>query len=227
MITSPTGRVYVGSALDFIERIKHYKRYSCKNQTKLYNSLIKYGWESHIFEIVWEGDVSEMYKYETLIGWKFDVLSQENLNCRLPKLGDIYSCVSQETRDKIGASKKDNKNFLGKKHSEEAKEKMRKPKSKEAIDKMIESKKNISKETRDKMSNWQIGRKMPKESVEKSVKARKKPVIQMDLNEEFIKEWDCAKTASKELKTSSSSITACCKKRLKTAGKFKWKYKNN
>lgn len=230
MITSPIGRLYVGSALNFTKRIEHYKRYACKKQTKLYNSLIKYGYENHKFEIVWQGDISEMYKYETLIGWGFNVLESENLNLRLPKYGDIYSSVSQETRDKIGLTKIGNKNFLGKKHTEETKKKMSASKqnlSEETLEKMREAKRNLSQETREKMSKWQIGRKMSKEAIEKSSNSRKIPVIQLDLQGNFIKEWDSAKTAGKTLNISPTNIANCCKDKQKTTGKFKWKYKIN
>ena len=54
----------------------------------------------------------------------------------------------------------------------------------------------------------------------------KKPVLQYDLNNNFIKEWTSAKDAAEELKLNSSSITGNCKGRLKTACKFIWKYKN-
>lgn len=228
MITNPKGRIYVGSTLNFIKRIQHYKRYRCKNQTKLYYSLIKYGYENHVIEIVWKGCISEMYKYETLIGWNFDVLEKENMNLRLPKFGDVYSCVSQDTRDKIGISKKNNKNFLGKRHNQETKNKMSLSKrnmSQETKNKMKASKQNISIETRQKMSAWQIGRKMSEESIEKSNKARRIAIIQMDLKENFIKEWDSAKNAGKELNINASAIAGCCKNKLKHAGKFKWKYK--
>ena len=50
MITSPTGRIYVGSTIDIDYRFSQYKRLQCKNQIKLYNSLIKHGFEKHNFE---------------------------------------------------------------------------------------------------------------------------------------------------------------------------------
>jgi len=74
--------------------------------------------------------------------------------------------VSDEVRAKIGASKKDNKNFLGRKHSEETKAKMRKPKTEEHKRKLSEFRKGKkffphSIETRAKMSknNGQLGNK--------------------------------------------------------------------
>lgn len=106
MITSPTNRIYISSTIDIDYRWNNYNLFDCKSQRKLYNSFIKHGVESHIFEIVWAGELSDMFKYETLIGWGFNVLEPENLNCKLPKLGDVYKVVSNETRINMSLSAK-------------------------------------------------------------------------------------------------------------------------
>jgi len=59
----------------------------------------------------------------------------------------------------------------------------------------------------------------------KSAPHKKVPILQFDLKGNFIKEWDSIKEAQKELNI-SSSVGSCCSGKLKTAGKFKWKYKN-
>lgn len=183
MITNPIGKLYVGSTIDFDRRIRAYKSYRCKDQPKIYNSLKKYGQENHVFEIVWSGDIEEMYKYETLIGWGFNVLEPYNLNLTLPKFGEIYSCVSVETRNKIGLFHK------GKILSQETKNKIKESKQNITIEtktKMSFSAKNkiISSETKEKMrivslnrkytpetrlkmSQWQIGKKHSQETKDK------------------------------------------------------------
>jgi len=228
MITSPSGRLYVGSSIDIDRRFGYYKNSLAKSQIKLCRSFKKYGFNNHLFEIIWAGPIEDMYKYETMIGWGFNVLEPENLNCLLPKLGDTYSnyadetklkmsnsakgkVISKETRDKIGLIWKGRKqssehinkrvnSFIGFKHNEESKIKMRN-KAKGRI---------ISEETKLKIS---------KNS------ASSKIILQYDLNNNFIKEWDSAAIASKTLKISSNSIRRCCRNILKTAGKFKWKHK--
>lgn len=137
MITSPSNRVYVGSTINIKSRLKEYKKENNKSQRKLYNSFKKYGFNNHKFEIVWEGNIDEMLKYETLIGWGFDVLERGNLNCMLPKLGDIYSIMNEETitkiskaKSKLKLTKEHKKNIglsrIGKKHSKETRDKIRK-----------------------------------------------------------------------------------------------------
>lgn len=53
----------------------------------------------------------------------------------------------------------------------------------------------------------------------------KVPVFQYDLLGNFIKEWDCAVSADKELSINNSNITLCCKNKRKSCGNYIWKYK--
>jgi len=76
-ITSPTGKVYIGQSINIKHRKTHYKNLSCKQQPRIYNSLIKYGFENHEFEIIEECKIEELDKKEILhkkyvlkeIGW--------------------------------------------------------------------------------------------------------------------------------------------------------------
>lgn len=54
-----------------------------------------------------------------------------------------------------------------------------------------------------------------------------KPVLQYDLDGNFIKEWECASQVQREINIISSNITSCCRGRygFKTAGGYVWKYK--
>ena len=54
-------------------------------------------------------------------------------------------------------------------------------------------------------------------------KGRNKPILQYDLDGNFIREWDCANDVGKEVQ---SNIVACLKGRLKSAYSYIWKYKN-
>lgn len=115
MITSPTSRIYVGSTQDVDERWGKYFKLNCKDQPKLYNSLCKHGVENHIFEVVWAGCIYDMFKYENIIGFGFDVLNKDNLNLRLPKINDKFKVISEETRLKMS------KWQIGRKHTDKHK----------------------------------------------------------------------------------------------------------
>lgn len=51
-ITSPSNRIYIGKTKNINKRVSYYKKGHCKTQILLYNSIIKYTWENHIFEIL-------------------------------------------------------------------------------------------------------------------------------------------------------------------------------
>lgn len=53
-----------------------------------------------------------------------------------------------------------------------------------------------------------------------------KPVLQYDLNGNFIREWECMRQVERELGLCSTSIQHCCKRpdRYKTSGGFIWRY---
>lgn len=70
----------------------------------------------------------------------------------------------------------------------------------------------------------------PIEYIQKSKKVYMgKPfqVNQYDLKNVLIKTWISISEASKQTKTSKSSIIRCCKKKQKTANNFIWEYLNN
>lgn len=166
MITSPSNKIYIGSTINFKRRITHYKSTLGKSQIKLYNSFNKHGFNNHKFEIIWEGPIEEMLKYETLIGFGFNVLEPENLNCKLPKLGDKYNFVSDETRKKMSSWQ------IGRKMSNESKQKMsisnkkRPPMSDITKRKIGEAVKNRSEELKFQISLKNKGKKRNKEFCE-------------------------------------------------------------
>lgn len=51
-ITSPSGKIYIGQTWDVRVRLQNYRQHHCKNQRKLYNSLNKYGFVKHTFEVI-------------------------------------------------------------------------------------------------------------------------------------------------------------------------------
>lgn len=53
----------------------------------------------------------------------------------------------------------------------------------------------------------------------------KRIIIQMDLKENFIKEW-CSTNETKKEGFDPSAVVKCCKNKLKTHKNFKWEYKN-
>jgi group I intron endonuclease len=210
MITSPTGRIYIGSTKNIQNRIKSYRTLNCKNQVKLYNSLLKYGWENHIFEVIMECLIEEVLRYECILGNYFNVLDKhEGLNLVLPKISDLYRSVSEETINRQSEARK------GKRLSQVTKNKI-----------AIASKNRIWKDSsKKKISDSKKGKPRPQYVIDIIKDKDKKIIIQYDLQDIFIKEWFGVYSTARELKLHPSALANCCRGLNKTCGGFKWKYK--
>ncbi len=66
-ITSPSGRIYIGQTKNVIKRKHLYKGLKCKTQYRLYASLLKYGWNNHLFETI--AEVPEEYADDAEIAY--------------------------------------------------------------------------------------------------------------------------------------------------------------
>lgn len=53
-----------------------------------------------------------------------------------------------------------------------------------------------------------------------------KPVLQLDRNGNFVREWPSARKVEEELGINDGNISSCCSGKLKTAGGYLWKYKD-
>jgi len=56
---------------------------------------------------------------------------------------------------------------------------------------------------------------------------KQKPVVQLDLDGNFISEWNSLSEADRKTGTSFKNISLCCLNKRKTAGGFKWMYKED
>lgn len=55
-VTNPKGDIYIGKSKDPLRRAREYKYLKCKYQPRLYNSIKKYSWDLHKFEIILRTD---------------------------------------------------------------------------------------------------------------------------------------------------------------------------
>lgn len=129
-ITSPTGRIYIGQSVNIEKRRKQYSMLYCKNQIKLHRSILKHGWDFHIFEIVSECEVSELNDLERYYQDLFSCIGKNGLNLKLTHTSTKSGKFSKEICKKISNSNKgkfrteeQKRNLsiknLGNKHSEE------------------------------------------------------------------------------------------------------------
>lgn len=80
---------------------------------------------------------------------------------------------------------------------------------------------------KDKENHPMFGKHRTEETKQKISKAISIPIIQLDLQNNFIRDWDSATTASTELKISRQHISNCCKGKRNKCGGYKWVYKSN
>jgi group I intron endonuclease len=211
-ITSPSGKTYIGQATNIEKRWKYYKKITCSDQPRLYNSLTKYGWEQHIFQILErcaleQLDEKEIFHKQLFInefGWRMALF------CQL--IDGKGGHRNKETKEKISIANK------GKKQSKETC--LKKAKS---LAGRIES--DITRNKKSK-SNMGIsrGKGIPKskEHILKTSKSLCKPVLQYDLKGNFIKEWE----GSIEVRnTLHLDINSCLNGKAKTSGGYIWRKK--
>lgn len=104
-ITSPSGRIYIGQTIDINKRQKYYSNGWCKSQIKLYNSIIKYGWLNHVFEIIEECDFIELNNKERYWQEFFDCV-ENGLNCMYVQTDILPKKLSKETKNKMSLAGK-------------------------------------------------------------------------------------------------------------------------
>ncbi len=118
-ILSPSNKVYIGQSIDIFTRLKRYRQLTCKNQHRLYHSLVKHGYDKHIISIIEECDIDSLNERERYWQEFYDVLNKhKGLNCHYTETNEKHKVHSKETIDKISIGNK------GKRRSEEEKIKM-------------------------------------------------------------------------------------------------------
>lgn len=254
-ITSPSGKVYIGQSINIEKRKEEYKSTGLKRQYRIYGSVQKYGWNNHQFEIIEECSIKQLDEHETFWKTYYleqvDNDWTKVLFCNLHDSGG--GPKSEETKRKISASLMGRKSAMkGKHHTPEARLKMKnhlehhkklsefhmgrtspmkgKYHTEKTKEKIRISKKNNpyirTEESKLLQSISRKGFKYSDEVIEKIRIGKYKPIIQLDLDDVFIKEWECVDFICIELNYKcKTNILQVCQNKRKTAYGFKWKFK--
>lgn len=103
-IISPSGKIYFGQTKNLNRRFSDYYRLNCERQRRLYNSLKKYGIESHqIFYM--QIPTQELYKYEECLIAYYKTLSRK-CGLNLVGGGDNRRYIPKAVGKKISKTKK-------------------------------------------------------------------------------------------------------------------------
>jgi len=209
-ITSPSNKIYIGQSYNIFKRKKEYKMLNCKFQLKLYNSLKKYGWENHIFEVIEECDIDQLNERE--IYWiQYYNSTKSGLNIRE---GGSKGALSEETKQKL-----------------------RKPKPKGTGDKISKNSKGISRnkgrqqseQEKEKRSQIKKGIKLSSSHIEniRKNKLGKNTKSILCINDQ--KEFSSIKIAAEYYKLNTASIDNILSGRATSTRKDKlqFKYINN
>ena len=188
-ITSPTNCIYIGQSINILRRWNEYSKLKgCGKNSRLLNSLAKYGFENHKFEVLHQCKIEELDNYEIYYIKLFDSFNTEHgLNLHS---GGSNHIISTETRKKqseshlgqqawnkgLTAKNDDRLRIQGEEHSRKM---LGRKSSDETKKKMSEARKGKkhSEETRKKLSEQKIGNKvwLGKKHTEESKSKMRKP----------------------------------------------------
>lgn len=215
-ITNPKGKVYIGQSVDMLKRQKTYSKLDCKGQPKLYNSLVKYGFSKHVFEIVEQCTITDLNIRERYWQDFYNVLSDSGLNCTLTSTIEAKQVRSQES---IRKSLLGFKEFI--KTPEGAAMQLRKIvryksylQTPEGIEMKVQRANKIKSSSKVFNTDYRA-----------IAKKNRKPIEQYSRQGVFIQKWDSSTEASQVTGINQGSISSCCKQKLKSAGGFIWKYR--
>jgi hypothetical protein len=191
-ITNPKGKVYIGQTNSLKARMSYYEGGHSKSQKRIYRSIQKYGWESHTVEILYAGP-----------------LTDEGLNQLEIHYIRIYNSFKGGLNlTEGGAGVKGV--WKGRKHSEETKARMRKPKRPRKGP-------NGGGERIPKSEKWKASRKEKRG-------LRCKKILQYDHQGNVLGEWGSLTEAAEALGIYRQCISACLKGQRKSSKGFIWKY---
>lgn len=171
-ITNPNGSVYIGKTTRLRARINHYRANNSLNQKLIANSISKYGWDKHLFEVIdtFSGtssgsDSKEIFWIRSNMSYRKQFPDQKGLNLTIGGSGSIGNKWTPEQKAHMSKIKK-GKEY---RHTEEAKKKIgdasRGNRYRYGTKQTEEWKQNASK--RLKGHKYNVGVRYSKESIEK------------------------------------------------------------
>lgn len=243
----PSGKVYIGiTSKEPEDRWENGRGYCTQN---VYKAILKYGWDNIEHIILFCGlSKEEAEQKEIELISLYDSTNPEH-GYNIDNGGNCIGKHSKQTCMKISESKKgwnpspetrkkmsDAKK--GKPLPESTMQKIRNRPGRPLTDKQREVLlaanigKIVSAETRKKQSESHKGKRLSEEQKRKisesgkiaQRKCKAVKVVQISIDGEEIRIWDCMSDITAELGVSSAHICDCCKGKRNKAGGFRWAY---
>lgn len=235
IINNENNKCYIGQTVDFKRRKITHKRELTQNNH--YNSYLQRSWNKYgedVFEwIVLEDEFETIDELNEAEQFWISSLSTVCPNGYNMNYGGNSSLLLEKTKKRISESlykfyENNEGPNKGKMWSEESNDKRRQTVLKGyEEERIVPHWKGITGE-----NHPNYGKSRPDISGENNINYWKGkfgkdhnssiPIFQYDLDGNFIKEWDCAATAEKELGIIQRKIRSVCNKKRETAGEFQW-----
>jgi group I intron endonuclease len=227
-ITSPTNKIYVGKTVNLSTRKSYYRSNNNKSQKIISNSIDKYGWDNHIFEVIDTTSIDSLNELEVkyikeLNSYHYD--NPKGMNLTKGGDGSFGRKDSEETKLKRVS------HHIGVKRSEKTKELMSlskkgKPSSRKGVKLSNETKNRIGESNKGKVKPESFYIQKKETSLINFIK-KYGSILQIDpISKNIIKEWvKLPIDISKELNLNYSSMLKTLKNKNKTSGGFIWEYK--
>lgn len=196
--TSPDGKIYIGITSQKPPSKRWRKNGSgYKFCPHFYGAIKKYGWENFEHEILLDGlSVEEAQEKEKELISKFNSCNNKyGYNISVGGIGGVQREITEETRKKLSESAR--KSYI-------TNPKLRKLRSENSKNRYIDDP-NRRKQVNQNISN-----------------GKKKKVVQLTLEGNFVKIWDSLGDAQEKL--GISNISYVCRGNRKSAGGYIWKY---
>lgn len=240
-ITSPSGKIYIGQAINARRRFLDYKSKLARSQPGLNNSIKKYGWDKHVFEIInhLPPDVTQevLNAYECFYMDAYRSCGIKLLNVKEGGSNGRNSDESiKKANDKWKEWYRQNPDGCREAVEKSANERRGKPLSQEHRKKMSEAgkgrvvtdehRRNLSLSLRGKPRNYTKEHKeKSRETILRFAGKNKSSVYQYSTCGLFIKEWDSITLASLAFNISRRGVAGCLssKKGRKTFGGYIWR----
>ena len=237
MLTSPSGKSYIGQTIRTIEdRFEEHRTGKSNGCRAIYNATQYHGWEN--FEKDWyEVPDEDLNNHEGLMIEVLGTLAPGGYNL---KEGGTNGKMSKETKQKMSEasfgkpkSNEHKKNIgeaqLGKKLSEETKQKMSEAQRGEKGGNRLG--KTHADDSKQKIRESRVGKTHTEETKQKISEAQQggkhriaKRVYQYDLVGAFIGSFGSTREAARHLEKGNSLISDCARGKRETAYGFKWAY---
>jgi len=245
-ITSPSGRIYIGKSSSWEKRLNSYKNLNgAKSQPILFNSFNKYGFKNHLIEVIDTFYGNSNYASGKEIFWIRSYMSNskkwkkhyniiDGLNMTDGGEGMLGYKYSDESREKMSKSRKGKPKYKlrGRPLSEETKRKLS---EKAKLRPNPNKGKKYSEERKKKIglskigNKYMLGKKHSDETREKmkisKSKISGKPILQFDLDGNFMCEYMSKREASRCTKVDRKVIDSIINGRKDKRHKFLFKYK--